>query len=72
LLASQGRLRDIFVGAAAAFFVQSFISVLLGEVLALFPQFILELAAGILFIYFAYSFWIQSKKVIELKNSNKI
>jgi Ca2+/H+ antiporter, TMEM165/GDT1 family len=62
LLASQARLTSIFMGAAAAFFVQSLISILLGRVLALFPQFITYLAAGFLFLYFAYSFWRQSQK----------
>ena len=71
LLASQGRLKDIFAGATAAFFLQCFISVILGEILALFPQYIVELLAGLLFIYFAYSFWQQSKKSIELGRSDK-
>jgi Ca2+/H+ antiporter, TMEM165/GDT1 family len=71
MLASQGRLKNIFAGAAAAFFIQSFISVLLGEVLALFPLFIVNLLAGALFIYFAYSFWSQSKETIELRDSDK-
>ena len=68
LLATQGRLGNIFVGAAAAFFLQGLISVLLGGLLALFPQLIVQLLAGTLFIYYAYSFWIQSQKSIELQD----
>lgn len=71
LFASQGRLKNIFIGAAAAFFIQSFISVLLGEILALFPQPVVELIAGILFVYFAYSFWKMSAKSIELLDSDR-
>ncbi len=67
MLASQGKLKNIFAGAAAAFFIQSLISVLLGEILVLLPQGIVHLAAGLLFLFFAYSFWKQSERSLDLK-----
>ena len=71
LLASQGRFKDIYLGAGLAFFLQSMISVLLGGVLSLFPHFVMELVAGVLFIYFGYSFWKQSKEPIAIRSTDK-
>lgn len=61
LLASQERLKKVFVGAAAAFLIQSLISVLLGEILGFLPKVTIELLAGFMFLYFGHSFWKQSK-----------
>jgi putative Ca2+/H+ antiporter (TMEM165/GDT1 family) len=71
MLASQGKLKNIFAGAAAAFLTQSIISILLGQILALFPQAIVELVAGTSFIYFSYSFWRQSHKSLDIKLNNR-
>ena len=67
MLASQGKLKNIFAGAAAAFVIQSFISVLLGEILVLLPRLVVHLSAGILFIFFGYSFWIQSQRSLNIE-----
>lgn len=67
MLASHGRLKSIFVGAAAAFLIQCMFSVLLGGLLVLLPQALVQLASALLFIFFAYSFWKQSEKSIDSK-----
>ena len=71
MLASKGHLKDIFWGAAAAFFIQCFISVLLGNVLMLLPQSVVELCAGIMFLYFSFSFWKESNHSLEIQSSTK-
>lgn len=64
-LASKGPFRRLFFGAAAAFFVQSLFSILLGEVLGRLPQSAVEFIAGIAFLYFGYAFWRQSQRAEE-------
>jgi putative Ca2+/H+ antiporter (TMEM165/GDT1 family) len=71
MLASRGKLKNIFAGAAAAFVIQSLISVLLGGVLVLLPQLIIQLTEGVLFIFFGYSFWKQSQTSLNLKDSER-
>ena len=66
MLASQGRLKTIFLGAALAFLIQSLISVLLGEILVLLPQTLVHVATGLLFLFFSFSFWKQSLKSADL------
>ena len=71
MLASNGHIKNIFIGAATAFFIQCFISVLLGNILIYLPPSILDLCTGFLFIYFSYSFWKQSNKSMDLINSSE-
>lgn len=57
LMAARGRPWGIFLGAALAFACQSFISVMLGRVLAFIPQHWIQFATGLLFLFFAFLFW---------------
>lgn len=47
----------VFLGAAAAFVIQSFVAVAFGSLLSLLPPQIVHLAAGILFLIFAVMMW---------------
>jgi len=47
----------VFLGAAAAFVIQSFVAVAFGSVLSLLPPLFVHLAAGILFLVFAVMMW---------------
>lgn len=47
----------VFVGAAAAFVIQSFVAVAFGSILSLFPPHIVHITAGLLFLVFAVMMW---------------
>lgn len=47
----------VFLGAAAAFVIQSFVAVAFGSLLSLLPPQFVHLAAGILFLVFAVMMW---------------
>jgi putative Ca2+/H+ antiporter (TMEM165/GDT1 family) len=72
MLAASGNAKRIFIGAALAFLVQSFISILIGQALHLMPHSYVEIGAGVLFLYFSRHFWIESKKSLEVTNLNQI
>jgi putative Ca2+/H+ antiporter (TMEM165/GDT1 family) len=72
LMGASGRLKPIFIGAALAFFAQSLISVSMGHFLAFLPAWVIQIGAGILFLYFSFHFWKESKKVISVSNSAQI
>jgi len=55
----------VFVGAAAAFVIQSFVAVTFGTLLAMLPPHITHIAAGILFLYFAFRLWQESREKEE-------
>ncbi len=47
----------VFLGAAGAFAIQSFVAVTFGSLLSLLPPLFVHLAAGILFLVFAVMMW---------------
>ncbi len=47
----------VFLGAAGAFMIQSFVAVAFGSLLSLLPPQIVHVAAGILFLVFAVMMW---------------
>jgi len=47
----------VFVGAAAAFVIQSLVAVAFGGVMSLLPPSLVHLAAGVLFLVFAVLMW---------------
>ncbi len=47
----------VFIGAAAAFVIQSLVAVAFGSVLSLLPPSFVHLAAGVLFLVFAVLMW---------------
>jgi len=47
----------VFLGAAAAFVIQSFVAVAFGSLLSLFPPQIVHITAGLLFLVFAVMMW---------------
>jgi len=57
LLAVRRRPLAVFVGAAGAFVVQSFVAVAFGGVLSLLPRRAVHVGAGLLFLGFAWSMW---------------
>jgi putative Ca2+/H+ antiporter (TMEM165/GDT1 family) len=57
ILAARGRALAVFVGVAAAFFVQTLVAVAFGSVIALLPAKWVHLGAGVLFIVFAGQMW---------------
>lgn len=56
LLTARTQLRPLFFGAAAAFAAQAVISVALGNLLSFLPPWFVQIATGLLFLYFANSF----------------
>lgn len=57
LLAVRRRPLPVFVGAAAAFAVQSFVAVAFGGVLSLLPARMVRAGAGLVFLGFAWAMW---------------
>jgi putative Ca2+/H+ antiporter (TMEM165/GDT1 family) len=57
LLSSRRRPLAVFLGAAAAFVVQSFVAVAFGGVLSLLPARLVRAGAGLLFLVCAWSMW---------------
>jgi putative Ca2+/H+ antiporter (TMEM165/GDT1 family) len=57
LLSTRGNPWAIFVGVAAAFLVQSVVAVVFGSVFTHLPQNWVHLAAGVLFLAFAFFMW---------------
>lgn len=57
LLAVRRRPLPVFVGAAAAFAVQSFVAVAFGGVFSLLPARAVHIGAGLLFLGFAWAMW---------------
>jgi putative Ca2+/H+ antiporter (TMEM165/GDT1 family) len=72
MLGSQAKIKNVVLGSLAAFFVQSLISILLGQVLSLLPRSVTEIGSGALFLYFAYSFWKQSRLQVDTQASNNL
>lgn len=66
MLSGSTNTKKILIGAGSAFFIQSFISVAAGQFLEIIPQSYLEIATGLLFVYFAWQFWKESRKSIEV------
>src|ERR1700677_1616548 len=57
LLAARRRPLAVFLGAAGAFVVQSFVAVAFGGVLSLLSPRVVRAGAGLLFLGFAWSMW---------------
>ncbi|HEX4049156.1 MAG TPA: TMEM165/GDT1 family protein [Elusimicrobiota bacterium] len=57
LLATRRRPLAVFLGAAGAFAVQSFVAVAFGGVLSLLPARAVRAGAGLLFLGFAWAMW---------------
>jgi putative Ca2+/H+ antiporter (TMEM165/GDT1 family) len=70
LLAVRRRPLPVFVGAAAAFAVQSFIAVAFGGVLSLLPARAVRAGAGLVFLGFAWAMWTREEEELpEVKAS---
>lgn len=52
----------IMIGATSAFIAQCAFAVLVGQALKLVPPAYVHLAAGLLFLYFARKFWLESRQ----------
>lgn len=63
LLSTNHHGLGIFLGAAAAFVVQCLVAVTFGSLLAMLPPQVTHVAAGMLFLYFAYRLWQESREV---------
>jgi len=61
MLASNSKAKNVFFGAASAFLIQASLSVLLGQLLTLIPEAYVSFSAGILFLYFSWKFWVESR-----------
>jgi putative Ca2+/H+ antiporter (TMEM165/GDT1 family) len=57
LLATRRRPLAVFLGAAGAFVVQSFIAVAFGGALSLLPARVLRVGVGLMFLGFAWAMW---------------
>lgn len=62
LLAVRRRPLAVFVGAAGAFVVQSFVAVAFGGVLSLLPPRVVHAGAGLLFLGFAWAMWTREEE----------
>lgn len=72
LLATRGNPWAIFVGVAAAFFIQSIVAVLFGSVFIHLPQDWVHFAAGLLFLVFAYFMWRRDEPGMKKKESQDV
>ncbi|GAC1482217.1 MAG: TMEM165/GDT1 family protein [Chamaesiphon sp.] len=59
----------VFIGAAAAFVIQSLVAVAFGGVMSLLPPSFIHLAAGILFLVFAVLMWYRGEPQDETPQS---
>ena len=57
LMATRSRALPVFIGVAAAFFIQTVVATLFGHVIAFLPARWVHFAAGILFLIFAVQMW---------------
>ena len=62
LLATRRRPLAVFLGAAGAFVVQSFVAVAFGGVLSLLPARAVHVGAGLLFLGFAWAMWTREEE----------
>ena len=69
LLAASVRPWRILMSAIPAFTIQCALAVTLGQTLKKLPHLYIQSAAGILFLYFAGKFWIDSKRPDPLTNN---
>ncbi len=60
----------VFLGAAAAFVIQSLVAVAFGSLLSLLPHEFVQMAAGILFLVFAVMMWRRQEPVAEEVDCN--
>ena len=65
LLATRHRGLAVFLGAGLAFVVQSFVAVTFASLLAYFPEKWTRLAAGLMFLFFSFRLWRESKQHAE-------
>lgn len=65
LLSTSHHGLGVFIGAAFAFVVQCMVAVTFGSLLAMLPPQITHVAAGVLFLYFAYRLWQESREAVE-------
>ena len=61
LLATQNTPWATFIGVAGAFAVQSFVAVVFGSWLTLLPERTVHLGAAVLFLFFAFAMWRQTR-----------
>lgn len=61
LLGSSTKHRTVLLGSLPAFFLQCIIAVVAGQALKMLPQNWVQIGAGILFLYFAFKFWSESR-----------
>jgi putative Ca2+/H+ antiporter (TMEM165/GDT1 family) len=52
----------VFIGAAAAFVIQSIVAVVFGSVLGWLPEKWTHIGAGLLFLFFSYRLWRESRE----------
>jgi putative Ca2+/H+ antiporter (TMEM165/GDT1 family) len=67
VLATRYKPLVVFVGAAAAFVVQSLIAILVGGLFGLLPESIVHRVAGLLFLVFAFFMWRRNEEEEEAK-----
>ena len=65
LLATRANPWAIFIGAAAAFVVQTVIAVAFGRLVGLLPPHLIQLASGLLFIVLALVMWLRKEAAEE-------
>jgi Ca2+/H+ antiporter, TMEM165/GDT1 family len=67
LMATRNRPFPVFVGAAGAFIVQSFVAVAFGSLLTLLPHKPIQIGAGILFLLLAFFMWRREAEAEEVQ-----
>lgn len=73
LLATRRRPFAVFLGAAGAFVVQSFIAVAFGGALSLLPARLVRVGAGLLFLGFAWAMWTREvEKEVEEVDEGRV
>jgi len=65
LFATRGYPLAVFIGAAAAFLIQSMVAVLFGGLLSLMPVSWVHQGSGILFLVFAILLWVKKPEEVD-------
>jgi putative Ca2+/H+ antiporter (TMEM165/GDT1 family) len=65
VLATGQRPWAVFIGAAAAFAIQSLIAVVAGSTLSLLPHLLVRVMSGLLFLVYAVALWLKAREDAE-------
>jgi putative Ca2+/H+ antiporter (TMEM165/GDT1 family) len=71
MLATRHHPLAVFFGVGLAFVVQSLVAILFGSLLGMLPEQFVKIAAGVLFLFFAYQMWNKKEESEEVDQDGK-